>query len=177
VIFVSAAYADRVWTRHELKQAQARAIREHREYILPVRLDDTEVPGLNSTTGYFDLRTHTVKELRGVILEKLFGRDFLEDRLPELTWDGSTIEFRGLEVMSTWPAYVARQQLRTKYVAEVPRVRYGDESWEGARADRPCGDCGAMKGEYHASGCDCEQCPVCGGQALSCGCIVNPDAV
>ena len=177
IIFVSEPYAQKVWTRHELKQAQARAFRENREYILPVRLDDTEVHGLNATTGYFDLRQHSVKELRGVILEKLFGSAFVEDRLPELTWDGNLIEFRGQQVMSTWPAYLASQQARDKYIVKIPRIRYGDETGDGFSADVTCHDCGAVRGEYHASGCDVEQCPVCSGQALGCECIVDPDAV
>src|SRR6266852_295827 len=56
VIFISTAYAGKVWTRHELKSAQARAFEENREYILPVRFDDTELPGVLKTTQYIDLK-------------------------------------------------------------------------------------------------------------------------
>jgi hypothetical protein len=34
----------------------------------------------------------------------------------------------------------------------------------------PCHDCGAVLGQYHCEGCDVEQCPVCKGQAMGCGC-------
>jgi len=106
IVIVSAAYARKLWPRHELKQAQARAFKEHSEYILPVRLDDTEIPGLNSTTGYIDLREHSVDDLEKVVLQKLFGADVEEEDLPELTWKGDRVEFRGEMVASFWPAKV-----------------------------------------------------------------------
>jgi hypothetical protein len=56
VLFASADYARKVWTNHERRSAQARALRERSEYVLPARFDDTEIPGLSSTVGYIDLR-------------------------------------------------------------------------------------------------------------------------
>jgi len=59
LIIISSNYARKVWTRHELRAAQERALKESaesREYILPLRLDDTELSGVFSTTGYVDWR-------------------------------------------------------------------------------------------------------------------------
>ena len=45
VVFVSAEYVARDWTRHERRAAFARAVRERREYVLPARFDDRAFPG------------------------------------------------------------------------------------------------------------------------------------
>ena len=56
VMFVSKHYAQKLWTNHERRSAQARALEESVAYILPIRLDDTEIPGILPTVGYLDLR-------------------------------------------------------------------------------------------------------------------------
>lgn len=52
LMLVSADYAAKVWPTHERRSAQARALGQKGEYILPVRFDETEIPGLPSTVGY-----------------------------------------------------------------------------------------------------------------------------
>jgi hypothetical protein len=71
VLFISKHYADKVWTNHERQSAQARALEENREYVLPVRFDDTTIPGLRSTIGYIDARQTTRDRLVELILSKL----------------------------------------------------------------------------------------------------------
>jgi hypothetical protein len=73
VLFISEHYADKVWTNHERQSAQARALDENHEYVLPVRFDDTEIPGLRSTIGYVDARHTTPDQLVHLILQKLGG--------------------------------------------------------------------------------------------------------
>src|SRR5437588_12967569 len=54
VMFFSQHYVAKVWTKHELKAAQARALSENDEYILPIRLDSTEIPGIYDGTKILD---------------------------------------------------------------------------------------------------------------------------
>ena len=62
-----------MWTRHELRSAQARAFEENTEYILPVRLDDTEIEGILPTVGYLDLRELSIEEVYQELTQKLSG--------------------------------------------------------------------------------------------------------
>lgn len=71
VLFASESYAKKVWTNHERRSMQERALLEAQEYILPVRFDDTEIPGLYSTVSYIDLREKSPFDLTKLILEKI----------------------------------------------------------------------------------------------------------
>jgi hypothetical protein len=73
VMFLSAAYAKKAWTRHEMQAAQERAFRENEAYILPVRLDDTAIPGIGETVAYLDLRRESVEEVAQIAAEKIRG--------------------------------------------------------------------------------------------------------
>lgn len=71
VMFISEAYAKKVWTNHERRSAQARAFQEAQEYILPARFDDTDIPGVLSTVGYVSLKGRPAEDLVSLITKKL----------------------------------------------------------------------------------------------------------
>ena len=71
VIFISSHYAKKMWAKHELRSAQARAFRENQEYILPARFDSTAIPGLPDTVGYIDLRSLSAEKFAQKICAKL----------------------------------------------------------------------------------------------------------
>lgn len=71
LMFLSEDYANKMWTNHERESAQARAFQQNEEYILPIKLDDTEIPGIRPTTGYLDGRTNTPGAICKATLSKL----------------------------------------------------------------------------------------------------------
>ena len=79
VMFLSKYYAQALWANHELQNAQARAFQENQEYILPIRLDDTEIPGILPTVGYLDLREMTIENIYQKLVKKLSGTTVQND--------------------------------------------------------------------------------------------------
>lgn len=71
VLFLSQYYNKKLWTNHERQAAQSRAFKENREYILPIRLDDTEIPGILDTTGYLNWHDEGANNITNYLLQKL----------------------------------------------------------------------------------------------------------
>jgi hypothetical protein len=71
VLFISAAYRDKMWTVHERRAALARALEERSEYLLPSRFDQSELPGLRPTVAYVDLTRKRPHALAKLLLAKL----------------------------------------------------------------------------------------------------------
>jgi hypothetical protein len=90
VVFISAQYKVRDWTRLEGKVMFSRAVKERREYVLPARFDDTEIPGLLSDLVTIDLQDMTPQAFATLIKYKLAtlgviepaGRRLAEDPAP-----------------------------------------------------------------------------------------------
>lgn len=74
IMLISKAYAEKVWTVHERRAAQERALNERdNEYLLPIRIDDTPLPGLPRTIAYLDASMGAEK-ITGLFLEKLAAK-------------------------------------------------------------------------------------------------------
>jgi len=71
IMFISKEYKERMWPTHERRSALDRAIRSKKEYILPVKFDDTKIDGLYTSTGYLDAKKTTPKEVVEIFLEKI----------------------------------------------------------------------------------------------------------
>jgi hypothetical protein len=112
IILVSKAFKENRWTRYELKQAQARAFQERREYILTLRLDDTDLPELNPTDFYEDLRTTNLKQICDLVLKKLES-DYVESNEAAAR---RTVEPRELQI-----GFVKRSIFQ--YLREIVRKR------------------------------------------------------
>ncbi|HYO51965.1 TIR domain-containing protein [Archangium sp.] len=131
LLFISKHYVEKSWTRHELRSALARALHSHREYILPVRLDDTPLPGVPESVGYIDLRILSVERLVQLLEKKLGpaerrrGREQTHDDVETLLQSRKAPErLRGLmkAIRAKDPRHLTRllEILRTD---EVPMLR------------------------------------------------------
>lgn len=63
MVFISESYVTKPWTTLERRSALARALEEISPYLLPVRLDDSELPGLRPSVGFVDARKTSPVEL------------------------------------------------------------------------------------------------------------------
>lgn len=71
VMFISSEYMEKRWPTYERQVALGRASREKTEYVLPVRFDDTPVPGLPESILYLKASNCTPAELATTIAEKI----------------------------------------------------------------------------------------------------------
>ena len=76
VIFISKAWVDKAWPRHERQAALSRAVQEPEEYLLPVRFDDTPVPGLPDSVAYLRAKDYSPAVLATLVAMKLGIKPF-----------------------------------------------------------------------------------------------------
>jgi hypothetical protein len=124
-----------------------------------------------SLISYFHLK-HIGTELHDFIDKKLWKTE--AELLAE--FNNQLVTYRGKNFVNYYPLEIVSAQkynclrLNTdKGYKYYERYKFGpgpdDEIFEGE-----CPDCAVKLGEYHASGCDIERCPICNWQLLSCNC-------
>lgn len=70
-MFISQKYAEKEWPIAERRAALARALIERSEYVLPIRIDDTQLPGMPPTVIYIEAIREGVPGIATGILHKL----------------------------------------------------------------------------------------------------------
>ena len=76
VMFISKEYVEKAWPSHERQSILSRAAQSRGEYILPVRFDDTVVPGLPTAVKYENANDHAPTELAANDCQKTWNRAF-----------------------------------------------------------------------------------------------------
>jgi len=72
VIFVSEEYNNRAWTIHERRSAQERMLKEKgQEYILPIKTNAVDLPGLPTTLGHVSLKELGIEKIAELLVKKL----------------------------------------------------------------------------------------------------------
>jgi hypothetical protein len=73
VALLSKHHAGKPWTRRELAAAQARALGQKEPYLLPLRLDDTSIPGVLPTEAFVPWSGDSSDTMAELVLERLKG--------------------------------------------------------------------------------------------------------
>jgi len=79
-----------------------------------------------------------------------------------------------------WPEKILEAQAERTYRCaghDYPRIAYGSEVRDWSAHMPTCPDCAVKRGQLHVPGCDVEQCPACGEQAISCACLEEEEEV
>jgi hypothetical protein len=73
LVLISAAYRERAFTRVERRAAFDRMVQEARVYLLPVKVDESWLDGLPTSTAYIDLRIAGVLGVCELLVRKIRG--------------------------------------------------------------------------------------------------------
>lgn len=110
VMFISLFYAQKAWPSHEKQSALARALGEH-GYILPVRFDDTDIPGLQPTISYIDLRKKSPEQLSELIIQRISNKSNVQTKEmgPQYRRPRVSKAFDPYKESQTWVDYLIQE--------------------------------------------------------------------
>ena len=71
IVFASKEYASKMWPTFELENALEKVTKSHKDFILPVRFDETIIPGIPYTLYYLDAHSQTPVQISQLAAQKL----------------------------------------------------------------------------------------------------------
>jgi hypothetical protein len=71
VVLISQSYLSRPYAQHELETILARRVFKDKDFFLPVRLDESQVPGLSETVAYIDYSREGVDRIASLIAARM----------------------------------------------------------------------------------------------------------
>ena len=71
VLLVSEHYSNSNWAWFESRHALVHAFAQRTPYVLPIRLDDSELKGLPKSIAYLDLRERSIRDVAQIIVQKV----------------------------------------------------------------------------------------------------------
>lgn len=131
VALISRHYVCRHFPTREFLAAKDEEARRPEGFILPLRLDDTPLPGLNPDVFYLDLRSVAIDQAAEVLLAKLAGSATVVDSEKPPTHWVATFGISVEDLLSNWeiPSDVPRRYaLLCDWLEKDPdgRLRAGD---------------------------------------------------
>lgn len=127
LIIISEVYIKKMWTNHERKFALSAFMTRGDDYVLPLKLDDSNLPSLPKTTGYIDFRQQSVKNICDLLKQKL-GKP-LENIEKETTDISSVGASLGLPI---WKAAMIRvsKNIQQKFDDGTGKSSFGNRTFD-----------------------------------------------
>ena len=133
LMLISKNYAQRDWPNFERQIAVARNLSE-REYILPLQLDDTQIPSIPKTIGILDGRENiTYAEIVDVLVAKLFSPDpintFEDEEIGSCHLhidSGDNCDFNSVREALTYRDFSVKEARIRRWIEGPQRVRQTD---------------------------------------------------
>ena len=121
IVFVSESYKKKRWTNHELEYITARKFTQDEEYLLPIKLDETELNEIPLITGY--LQGNSPLEVAITIAKKINGNLDIDSMLSELKYylPNYEIEIIGNKVSFKWEQENFQDEYPIGFIMELYR--------------------------------------------------------